>query len=356
MSTNPIGPSDLGSSLASSVLFRECTFLVPSRHQLSQDAGEEAALSSVHVWRSPRPLRCEGCGEGTERGTRLWICRENCVVLASTRRLFARLVIHSIQGGASQVSSVLSKYEYVVRSLQQYHSCPIELETQMLDFGSNHGDCVLGLRDDGYINLHGYDISVAAIDRAETRLDERGIQDKIFFLEASELPNDAYEAAVSTTVLEHVIDLEDVARILSEKLTSDGTFLAWYPPRFGIVEEHAFVPFAHWLPSGPLRVRYCDFVYRRREKAPMNGVECDRFLREECRYRSAYEVRKVFLKYFEEVRFVGLDMLAKRKGSEGSALSRVASRLTKLDPILRTESLFADWVQARLLCRRPRRK
>ena len=253
------------------------------------------------------------------------------------------------------MSSHPSKYEYVIRSLQKYHGRPIDLETRILDFGSNHGDCVLGLRDDGYTNLHGYDISVAAIGRAEKRLDERGIKEKIFLLAASELPDDSYEAAVSTTVLEHVIDLEDVARILSEKLTVDGTFLAWYPPRFGIVEEHAFVPFAHWLPSGPLRVRYCDFVYRRLKKAPMNGVECDRFLREECRYRSAYEVRKIFLKYFEDVRFVGLDMLAKRKGGEASVLSRAAARLTQLDPLLRSESLFADWVQARLLCRRPRK-
>ncbi|MCH2185545.1 class I SAM-dependent methyltransferase [Myxococcota bacterium] len=253
------------------------------------------------------------------------------------------------------MSSAPSKYEYVIRSLQNYHERPIEPKTRLLDFGSNHGDCVLGLRDDGYLNLHGYDISVAAIGRAKNRLDQQGIKEDIFFLEASELQDDFYEAAISTTVLEHVIDLEDVARILSEKLTAGGTFLAWYPPRFGLVEEHAFVPFAHWLPSGPLRVRYCDFFYRRSERAPMNGVECDRFLREECRYRSAHEVRKVFSKYFEEVRFVGLDMLAKRKGGEGSALSGVASRLTKLDPVLRSESLFADWVQARLLCRRPRR-
>ncbi|MDG2050413.1 MAG: hypothetical protein P8M78_09645 [Myxococcota bacterium] len=87
----------------------------------------------------------------------------------------------------------------------------------------------------------------------------------------------------------------------------------------------------------------------------MNGAECDRILREECRYRSAREVRKVFSKYFEEVRFVGLDLLANRKGGYASALSGLAARLTKLDPFLRSEDLFADWIQARLLCRRPRR-
>ena len=87
----------------------------------------------------------------------------------------------------------------------------------------------------------------------------------------------------------------------------------------------------------------------------MNAAECGRILREECRYRSAYEVRKVFSRYFEEVRFVGLDMLAKRGGGYASTLSGLAARLTKLDPFLRSEGLFADWIQARLLGHRPRR-
>ena len=238
---------------------------------------------------------------------------------------------------------------YLLKSLEPYRT--LSRCDAMLDFGCGVGTAVLGLRERGYRGAHGFDIARERVEEARDRSRSADIDENVFFCDARDVPDDHYAACFSNTVLEHVADLDQAARMLSQKLRPDGVFLAWYPARFGIVEEHVFVPFAHWLPPGRFRSAYCD-IFHRHGSAQKTGGASDHYLREKTRYRTARAVRRVFSRWFEEVRFVGLEMMVNRTGAQ-APLRRAAQFAKKLDPLLKTVLAAADLVAARLRCRYP---
>ena len=240
--------------------------------------------------------------------------------------------------------------DYILRTLRYFGS--IGPTSPILDFGCGTDAAVLTLHQLGFGNAQGYDIAPERIQQAQAAARRAGLHAQVFFSQADRLPDRHYVACFSNVVFEHVVDLEEAAQLIACKLRPDGFLIAWFPARFGVIEEHTFVPFAHWLPAGAFRRLYCEGFYKL-GIASSPGAQCDRYLRDKTCYRSAGQIQRVFSNYFEEVRFVGLDVVVNHSRTVSRPIRSVASWALRLKELVDVETVFANIVTARLLCRRP---
>jgi len=130
-------------------------------------------------------------------------------------------------------------------------------QVRVLDFGCGRGEAVLLLRELGY-EAYGVDVEPGYIDNAAgyfagLGLDARELlrvsePDKDFPFEAESM-----DFVFSEQVLEHVEDLDSVARKIARVLRPGGLSFHVFPPHRGVLEEHLWMPFVHWLPKGAVR-------------------------------------------------------------------------------------------------------
>jgi SAM-dependent methyltransferase len=75
-------------------------------------------------------------------------------------------------------------------------------------------------------------------------------------------PDDIFDTVASFQVLEHVRDLEPLAREIGRVLRPGGETLHVLPAKYRIVEPHFFLPFVHWLPKSQIRARFISALVR----------------------------------------------------------------------------------------------
>ncbi len=127
---------------------------------------------------------------------------------------------------------------------------------RVLDWGCGRGRGVLWLLERGY-DAYGVDVDPLPIGKGRPLLRQRGhAEDRLRLLEGgggSDFPSGFFDFVFSDQVLEHVRDLERVAREQRRVLAAGGGGFHQYPGRLRPVEVHLHMPLVHWLPKSGLR-------------------------------------------------------------------------------------------------------
>jgi SAM-dependent methyltransferase len=188
--------------------------------------------------------------------------------------------------------------------------------TRILDFGCGSGGLVYRFRELG-LDAYGFDI--------HERVDYADPEDRRFFgfianptkdtsnhvvdRDLFRLPfeDDFFDVVVSTSVIEHVIDLPRVMAEIARVLRPDGFAFHVYPKRSILIEPHMYVPlgsrlqkrwwFYLWAYLG-VRNDFQDGLDAK-ETAENNVV----YARTGLKYHSAKALRQICLEYFDEVEF-----------------------------------------------------
>ena len=113
-------------------------------------------------------------------------------------------------------------------------------DAHMLDFGCGAGRTVYSFRDQGYMNVVGYDI--------QNYLELRHPEDRSLFHIAEpgvmRLPfkDESFDLVISDQVLEHVMDQVGLLRELHRIMRPDGCAIHVFPARYSLIEPHIYVP------------------------------------------------------------------------------------------------------------------
>lgn len=230
-------------------------------------------------------------------------------------------------------------------------------DTKLLDYGCGAGGLVYRFRDLGF-DAYGFDI--------HERVEYRAPDDRRFFgfvenptADTSDsiiardrfgvpFPDDSFDVVVSTSVLEHVMDLPPVMAEIARVLKPSGVALHLYPSKSVFIEPHIYVPFGSRLQSrwyfylwGLLGVRneYQEAMSAR-EVADNNVL----YSRTGLKYYTRRELRDCCAEHFDEVRFADRQLHARRSwlrflAAKGRALFR-PSPLRALAGTLRISALL----------------
>lgn len=117
--------------------------------------------------------------------------------------------------------------------------------------------------------------------------------------------NGSFDVVYANQVFEHVPNLDGMLRECVRVLRPRGVLLTTFPPATSPVEVHLAIPFAHWLPPGPLRIRYLQLFYGLGLRPCQEGCTSfetakrqDGYLREQTFYRTAGRIESLALRYF----------------------------------------------------------
>jgi endoglucanase len=127
----------------------------------------------------------------------------------------------------------------------------------VLDWGSGRGEYVAWLRDAGY-NAFGAEIRREIADCGKKLLEVHGhdYNRVITFIPdtgKTDLPENFFHFVFTHYVIEHVADLDAVAREIARVTTTGGCGFHVYPGNLRPIEPHLHMPLVHWLPKNVLR-------------------------------------------------------------------------------------------------------
>jgi SAM-dependent methyltransferase len=260
---------------------------------------------------------------------------------------------------------------YIARRLQEIAGGrPIAV----LDVGCGAGAVLGSLLEYGY-DLYGYDLvgfddeySGARRERLLPHLGDQYASHIKVTDSQRDIPfgDDSFDVVYANQVFEHVRFLDRMLSECARVLKPGGTLLTNFPLATYPIEGHLRVPFAHWLPPGPVRIRYlqlCSMIrllVRQEGRAPLaTAVAQDNFLREQTFYRFMNEITALSTYYFETCQ-VETEALVKAKidlmraGGGGSAL-KIAGVIEFIDGRGGLSACVTHLVNAAFCLRNPRK-
>lgn len=198
-----------------------------------------------------------------------------------------------------------SDADFLLGALQKL--CAIAAPARILDFGCGSGWLVRTLREAGH--------EAWGCDNGMYRSGDFAVSDRIRQIETVpyRLPFDDafFDAVISTSVLEHAQNKDEIFREIHRVLRPGGAMLHLFPGKFYLpVEPHIYIPFVSWIwPHVPrwwlalwsiLGVRNehrKDFGWRRNYEADV------RFCRNNLSYWTAGQYRRVVMPIFGNCTF-----------------------------------------------------
>lgn len=188
---------------------------------------------------------------------------------------------------------------------------------RILDFGCGRGEAVVVLRRMGYDAI-GADIDPVALDNGRRYLSDVGMDPRCLVqIDADgrvDAPDAHFHYVFSETVLEHVRDIEGVAREMYRLMAAPSLGLHVFPSRRHVVEQHLRMPFVHWLLKGPLRtsaIACCVALgiepHWEREGFAARVRRYSRYSKRNTYYRRHGALAELFTRAGFEVAFVSVD-------------------------------------------------
>lgn len=231
---------------------------------------------------------------------------------------------------------------YLARALQ---ATAAGRSLSVLDMGCGDGRVMRFLGDFGH-RLHGFDLP----DREAALREQMG---PVFGAEFDEririmaderrIPFDdgMFDVVYANQVFEHVRFLDQMLAECVRVLKPGGTLVTLFPLATYPLEGHALIPFAHWMPPGPVRRGYFASLLTLRIGRRFPGMtsresaaEWDARLRDYTFYRFMNEIRSLLGYYFAETRLdtagyvrAKLDLLAVSPRWAARTASAVGRRL-----------------------------
>lgn len=187
---------------------------------------------------------------------------------------------------------------------------------RILDFGCGAGATVFRLRELGFeaygFDIHDYVNYRSDTDRQWFRFSRSTSADSSAFTVDADryrvpFPDSSFDVVHSSSVLEHVLDLDPVLAECARLLNRQGICVHFYPGRYQLVEPHLYVPLASFI-IAPAWVRFWIALGARNEH---QGSKTDReiassyaqYIATGLRYRSQRTLRRLASTHFERVRF-----------------------------------------------------
>lgn len=174
--------------------------------------------------------------------------------------------------------------------LQDMTQLPPE-QINILDWGCGRGRSVALLRAQGF-NAFGVDIDEATMRNGYDLFKGRG-WDPVDLLRPvaaiDSFPDNFFHFIFSDQVLEHVSDMDHVARSIARLSSHSARAIHQFPGARTVGEVHLFMPLIHWLPKNQLR-----------RVAIWLGLLCGRGPQEPwpaCQSKPAWQASQVYFEY-----------------------------------------------------------
>ncbi len=220
-------------------------------------------------------------------------------------------------------------------AILQQHAITFEKDAVVLDFGCGNGRHTYEYLDAGFANTVGFDIQ----DYVELRSqDDRA---RFFFLDEGApfrlpFPDNHFDLVTSTSVFEHVANLDESIDEIARVLKPTGATLHAFPSRWRPIEPHVFVPLggaiqSHWWLSiwAQLGVRN---EFQRSLTARETVAHNLDYLSRGVHYPSFQHIDTVWRRRFGRVDYVEPAYI--RATRDFSKVSQVAGRLIGIIPPL----------------------
>lgn len=129
---------------------------------------------------------------------------------------------------------------------------------KILDIGCGRGELVWRLRG---LGARAFGVEVEPRYVASGKILNATFDDQFPVLDLASpgapfpYPDNSFDLVVSFQVLEHVSDLDSLAREVARVLRPGGTTLHVLPAKYRLIEPHYGLPFVHWLPKANVRKR-----------------------------------------------------------------------------------------------------
>lgn len=121
---------------------------------------------------------------------------------------------------------------------------------RVLDVGCGKGGTVAWLLAEGF-DAYGLDVRPDYIANGRAYLGDGRLA--VLEEETYPYPDNFFDVVISNQVLEHVADLDQLAREVARTTKPGAVGLHVFPAKWTINEPHMHVPLVHWLPKGRLR-------------------------------------------------------------------------------------------------------
>lgn len=197
---------------------------------------------------------------------------------------------------------------YIARKLESLaagRAAPL----RVMDMGCGTGRIVKFLHDYGH-DLYGYDLAHSA-PGAEANLAElygADFGERFRFIDDERsipFDDDSFDVIYANQVFEHVRFIDRMVAECARVLKPGGQLVTLFPFATYPLEGHVKIPFAHWLPPGPVRINYMTPFYmlglnpRKGERsARQQAIDSDAYLRTSTFYRLMNEVTSLADHYF----------------------------------------------------------
>lgn len=185
--------------------------------------------------------------------------------------------------------------------------------SRILDWGCGRGRSVALLRQEG-LEAFGVDIDRTVLHNGYDLFRARGLDPERLLRHIDDIGtfgDGALDIIFSEETLEHVADLDAVARESYRLLRPGGLAVHSFPGARWLVEPHVRMPLVHWLPPGALRcllIRACllldlgprapwpEIVDRSGNLLPRSGQAAvyARYLKDKVHYRSIDDIASIF--------------------------------------------------------------
>ena len=233
--------------------------------------------------------------------------------------------------------------------------------TRILDYGCGEGGLMYRLLNLGF-DAYGFDIHERAAYRSpedrrrfgflstgtSEQTDQR-IDRSTFRLP---FPDDAFDVVLSTSVLEHVLDLAPVVAEIARVTRTDGITLHMYPSRASLIEPHMYVRLGTRIQSWPWLYLWASLGVRNewQETPARSARTVANINRKYCRQGISYlpdrSIVQLFRRHFAPVAWADYAIRQRR------SLREHAYYFLKTDLLLFLRWRFADKSLLRALARR----
>lgn len=167
---------------------------------------------------------------------------------------------------------------------------------RVLDLGCGRGGTVAWLLEQGW-DAYGMDVDKRYVDNGVGLVG----RDRLAVLTGDEYPYPAhyFDAVISDQVLEHVADIDHLAREVARVTAHGGGGLHIFPAKWIYREPHMLTPPVHWLPKGRARRAAITAMLRAGRAAPLFA---DRPLAERAAIFSTYSDEETFYRPLRRIR------------------------------------------------------
>jgi ubiquinone/menaquinone biosynthesis C-methylase UbiE len=202
------------------------------------------------------------------------------------------------------IEQIGESYGYLPNIFRKY--MPDNDNPRILDLGAGYGECAAFLMNKGY-DVFAADVDETLVSKTKSFFIENGFDpNHILCLRSGNgyaipMPDKSFDIIYCLTVFEHISNLDETVKEMSRVLKDDGFVFTFFPSSSSLIEQHAGIPFVHWMPYSKFRENYLKIFLH---LYPISNIyfatasEWNNALRDLVFYRSNRRMDQIISRYF----------------------------------------------------------